>query len=80
MPDRADRVSGTRGTRDVVCPFFRLHGDREIRCEGIMEDTVTALLFRSPQTKRFFLRTYCAGRCKACEIYRMLMDNKYTDD
>lgn len=45
-----------------------------------MEDTVTALLFASPQTKRFFLRTYCEGRCKACEIYRMLMENKYTDD
>lgn len=74
------KLSSTQGTRDIVCPFFSSHGRAEIRCEGIMDGTKTAIIFRSQRTKAFFERTYCEGQCRACEIYNMLMDNKYTDD
>lgn len=44
-----------------------------------MNGTKTAIIFRSQRTKAFFVRTYCKGQCRACEIYNMLMD-KYTDE
>lgn len=75
---KTGKLSATQGTRDIICPFFRCHSEREIRCEGVMDGTSTAIVFRRPKKKAFFKRTYCEGRCKACEIYGMLME-KYND-
>lgn len=45
-----------------------------------MEGTTTAIIFRSAERKKFFQRTYCEGNCKMCEVYRMLMAEKYSDE
>lgn len=73
------KLAANQGTSNIICPFFRCHSDREIRCEGIMDESTTGISFRSPTKKAFFLRTYCEKQYKACEIYNMLMD-KYTDE
>lgn len=75
-----DKLVSNQGTRDIICPFFRLHGQKQIRCEGIMDGTATAIVFRSAERKKFFVRTYCEKNCQACEIYRMLMREKYNDE
>lgn len=44
-----------------------------------MDTCTNALIFRGKGQKSFFQHTYCEGRYEACEIYRMLMREKYPE-
>lgn len=77
---KTGKTSSTKGTGDIVCPFFRSHSAVQINCEGIMDETTTAIAFRRAERKRFFQRTYCERECGMCEIHRMLMREKYSDE
>lgn len=73
-------LSSEKGTRDILCPFFRTHSSTEIHCEGFMEGTTQAMIFRRQERKEFFQRIYCKEQYQKCEYYRMLMREVYADE
>ena len=73
-------LTSSSGVREIKCPFFKQHNEREIRCEGIMDDCSHAIVFKGRGKKAYFQHTYCEDQYRACEYYRMLMHEKYPDE
>ena len=73
------RYWANQGTREIQCPFFKMHNEKEIVCEGITDKCMSAVHFLSKREKLLYQKTYCEKRYQQCEYYRMLME-KYKDD
>ena len=72
--------SGSFKQVDIQCPFFRYDdGRRRIICEGVIEETSLSMLFLRQEDYDIQLRVFCCEHYKKCELYRMLMENKYED-
>lgn len=62
------------------CPFYLFGGRKSIGCEGITDDCFTRLVFKTEEKKEAHERTFCDEKFKYCEIYRMLIREKYEED
>ena len=63
----------------VRCPFYKFDdGKRRITCEGIIDDSSLSLIFRKKADQVKQLYVFCCRHYEHCEIYRMLMENKYS--
>ena len=63
----------------VRCPFYRFDdGKSRITCEGILDGSNLALIYRSRQDFRIQMDVFCCQHYKKCEVYAMLMD-KYSE-
>lgn len=62
------------------CPFFLFGGRKSVGCEGITEDCFIKLVFKSEDKKKVHEKIFCTERYKNCEIYRMLMREKYEEE
>lgn len=62
------------------CPFFLFAGRKSVGCEGITEDCFVRLVFKSEEKTKEHKEIFCEERYKNCEIYRMLMREKYEED
>lgn len=59
----------------VQCPFYKYDdGKRRITCEGIIDDSSLALIFRNKRDYEIQIETFCCEHCQKCEVYRLLMD------
>lgn len=67
---------------DVQCPFFKFDEERRKRivCEGIVDDSSLALIYCRKKDYISQLSVFCCEHYKKCEIYRMLMENKYDEE
>ena len=73
--------TGSYLQREIGCPFYRKdEGKRRIYCEGIVPDSTVSLNYMRPEDFQAQMRIFCCDRYICCEIYRMLMDNKYWED
>lgn len=64
----------------VKCPFYKYDdGKRRITCEGIIQDSSLALIYRRKEDFEMQMQTFCCGCYDRCEISRVLME-KYDDD
>jgi len=73
----------TEGLRPwgVQCPFYRFDDKkRSITCEGIIDRSHITLSYQNGRDQRKQLEVFCCEHYKKCEIYRMLMRNKYDMD
>lgn len=65
----------------VRCPFYKFDdGKRRITCEGIIEGSSLSLIFRKKADQETQLGVFCCRHYENCEIYRMLMENKYSEE
>ena len=72
--------SGSFKQADVQCPFYKYDdGWRRITCEGVMDDTSLAMIFHRREDYNIQLSVFCCEHYKKCELYRMLMENKYEE-
>lgn len=72
--------SGSYKQTDVKCPFYKFDdGRHRIICEGIVEDSSLALVFRFKNDWETQIDVFCCRDYKKCEVYRMLME-KYEED
>lgn len=71
-----------KGQADAKCPFYCSddHQRRRIICEGIVDKSTLALTFRRRCDYDTQLGVFCCEHYKNCEIYRMLMENKYDEE
>ena len=72
--------SSTAGTGEIKCPFFVAHNATEVHCEGIMDDSKLILRYCRAGDKDKQCQIFCSEMYTYCEIYRMLMREKYTED
>ncbi len=73
--------SGSFRQADVQCPFYQYDdGRRRITCEGIIDKGTLTLNFRTIKDYETQIDNFCCVYYKKCEIYRMLMENKYDDE
>ena len=62
----------------VQCPFYRFDDKkRSITCEGIIDRSHITLSYHNGRDQRKQLEVFCCEHYKKCEIYRMLMRDKY---
>ena len=62
----------------VKCPFYcGDDGKKSLTCEGIVEDSYINWKFKKKENFQQQLHIFCCEYYKNCEIYRMLMENKY---
>ena len=65
----------------VMCPFYCYDdGKNTVICEGAVEKSYNSWRFRSGKDLRKQMDIFCCDHFQNCEIYRMLMENKYPDD
>ena len=74
--------SSYKGRTDAQCPFFcsDVMSKRRINCEGIVDRSTLALTFQRKKDYDTQLSVFCCNHYKKCEIYRMLMENKYDEE
>lgn len=66
----------------AICPFWKetVRERREVRCEGILEDTDIRTTFNTPKNLERHMAKYCMRfECETCKIYRAIMINKYSE-
>lgn len=67
------------GTEAIRCPFFRKNEKTVITCEGLTDDSVIRLTYRSKKGREIQKKTFCQSRYENCEIYRAIMGAKYME-
>lgn len=74
--------SGSYRQIDVGCCFYKYDdGCRRITCEGLAgDDSSIALIYHRKEDYERHIDTFCCKHYTKCEIYRMLMENKYNDE
>ena len=60
------------------CPFFLSSGRKNIRCEGVTDESAITLSFSSEDARNNFRRTYCNTDYEECALCKMLLA-KYED-
>lgn len=63
---------------DILCPFYIARTTLSITCEGITEDCVTKIMFKSSTKKNLHRKIFCDKNYRNCEIYIML-EKKYEE-
>ena len=71
-----------KGKVESQCPFYRSDdGKRKrIACEGIVARSTLATTFFKRADYDTQLSVFCCEHYKKCEIYRMIMENKYSEE
>lgn len=73
--------SGSYKQADVLCPFYKYDdGKQRITCEGLVDDSSLALIYHQKIDYETQINVFCCENYKRCEVYRMLMENKYEED
>lgn len=62
------------GTAEIMCPFFKNHDRQAVSCEGITEDSVVRIVFRTREARDRQERIFCGGAYEKCEIYRAICE------
>lgn len=70
-----------KGKVDAQCPFYRSDDSqkRRIICEGFVDKSTLALTYRRRADYDTQLGVFCCEHFKKCEIYRILMKEKYEE-
>lgn len=62
----------------VKCPFYKRDDcARRLTCEGIVDHSNLCWEFRNKKDLQQQMEIFCNEYYKNCEVYRMLMENKY---
>ena len=65
--------------QEIWCPFYRGHTMRSVCCEGITDESVLRLIFRTPDQRVQQMRIFCAtDHCTYCELYPAI-NGRYED-
>lgn len=65
----------------VQCPFYLYDdGAGRICCEGAVDGTTMATLFRHRGQLQQHMRIFCEDAFTCCELYRAVMAAKYEDE
>ena len=66
---------------DIGCPFYRYDdGRRVVACEGVTDGSIIIQRYSRRGDWECQVKTYCCEYWVKCEIYRMLMENKYEEE
>lgn len=72
--------SGSYKQVNVQCPFYKFDdGKRRITCEGLVEDSSVALIYRKKRDFTAQVDVFCCKHYERCEIYQALM-KKYEEE
>ena len=73
--------SGSYKQIEVQCPFYKYDdGKRRITCEGLVDDSSLALIYQRKSDYETQINVFCCEHYRKCEIFRMLMENKYDEE
>ena len=73
-------MTGSYLKYEVKCPFFKKDiNRRRIACEGLVDRSNIVLSYNYEKDFMCQMHNYCCKNYRMCEIYRMLMENKYGD-
>lgn len=73
-------MSKYRISIDAVCPFYSSEDAYKIRCEGLVEDSTTHVVFPNPKDKLDYKRKFCHTKYKECLLASALYVKYGGDD
>jgi hypothetical protein len=63
----------------VQCPFYIKDDAIKITCEGFVQGSFLTMRFPNKEEKLKQRKIFCEKGYKCCEIYRMLISDKYQE-
>lgn len=63
----------------ALCPFYKTQGAVTVVCEAPFDGAVLSIRFESAEARKLQLNIFCQSQFKRCEIYRMIMRDKYPE-
>lgn len=71
-----------KAQHSAQCPFFKFDDVRQKRivCEGFVDESSLALIYCRKRDYATQLDVFCCDNYKKCEVYRMLMCEKYEEE
>lgn len=78
-------ASGSWRQADVRCCFWHRdnttrNGKKEIHCEGLTDGNEIILRYDRSVDYQIQMDVFCCDRPDRCEVFRMLMENKYEEE
>lgn len=75
-------MAGTYKKAYALCPFFKQDDDdkRRIVCEGLVDDSSLTLSYIYSKDYRSQMDIFCCGAFESCEVFRMLIRDKYEEE
>ena len=74
-------ASGSYWQAYVQCPFYRQDDGRaRVHCEWMINGATVSINFQSRRDFKNQMTVFCCEHYTKCEIYRMLMENKYEEE
>lgn len=76
----------SRNDTRVLCPFYQYDESKNrykgyrIVCEGLIKKSALHHIYEEKADYLIQLNTFCCEHFDRCEIYRMLMDTKYSSE
>lgn len=67
------------GGQNAKCPFYKSNNKYIISCEGLTDYSNITLNYRFFTDKKIQFDSFCCKNYQNCEIYRMLMKEKYQE-
>ena len=64
----------------VQCPFYLGRNGKDLRCEGVLDESRIQHQFRRKLDFDRHFGAYCCRSYSSCEIYRMLMKKYDKED
>ena len=64
---------------EVRCPFFKNQDKHFISCEGLVDSSNISLRYKYGKDKNIQFDEFCCSKYTYCEIYRMLINEKYQE-
>ena len=61
----------------IECPFYIAERERQIICEGAVDNTVTEIKFESALAKRKYEKEFCCVKLGSECPYNKLLNKKY---
>ena len=69
----------------VLCPFYKTHKELKekqnkyiISCEGLVDYSNISLNYKFLKDRELQFKIFCCDKYSNCEIYRLLMNEKYS--
>ena len=62
----------------IKCPFILCNERKAVECEGISDESLIKLIFKSEELKKDYVKEFCMSEYESCKLYKML-EEKYEE-
>ena len=80
MPGWKKDGLSSRASDYILCPFFKAHDTKQIKCEGHVPGSSNIICFKSASEKNQQQTLFCEGCYERCEHYQAVAHFRWEDE